>query len=166
MKRKDLVGHRFHRLQVTEFSHINSLRNCVWKCLCECGNIVLVAGGHLGSGHTRSCGCYRNEIRKETHRTHGLYNTRLHRIWSAMKARCSNPHTIRFNCYGAKGIAVCEAWNGDFKRFYDWAISHGYAENLTIDRINPDGNYEPSNCQWLTLSENNRKRFADRRSIS
>lgn len=85
---------------------------------------------------------------------HGLSKTRLYRIWAGMKARCNNPDHPSFKYYGAKNIRVCNEWENDFLLFRDWALSHGYEDNLTIDRIDPNGNYEPDNCQWLTLNEN------------
>lgn len=167
MRKKGIAGQRFGRLTVKSFSHTNSRRNAVWECECDCGNIAHVASGHLNSGHTKSCGCLRNDARIERCKTHGLYHTRLHRTWTSMKSRCNNPHNNRFYRYGARGISVCEAWSSNFKRFYDWAMSNGYADTLTIDRINPGGNYEPANCQWITSCENNSKRFSDKaKSIS
>jgi hypothetical protein len=84
---------------------------------------------------------------------HGMCNTRLYEIWNGMKQRCQNPNTISYKGYGGKGISVCEEWNNSFKAFYDWAISNGYRNDLTIDRIENDGNYEPANCRWATNKE-------------
>ena len=87
-----------------------------------------------------------------------MSGTRLYSIWSGLKGRCNNPNDPRYDRYGGRGISVCEEWNTSFQSFYDWAISNGYSEDLTIDRIDNDGNYEPTNCKWSTSKEqcNNR----------
>lgn len=87
---------------------------------------------------------------------HGKKNTRLYRIWLQMKNRCFNIRTNRYKDYGGRGITVCDEWKNDFTKFYDWSILNGYQENLTIDRIDNDGNYEPSNCRWVTVKIQNR----------
>lgn len=84
---------------------------------------------------------------------HGLRNTRLYTIWTNMKQRCANPNASGYEFYGARGISVCDEWKSDFLSFYNWAISNGYSDELTIDRINPKGNYEPCNCRWYTIQE-------------
>lgn len=91
--------------------------------------------------------------------THGLSKTRLYRIFKKMKDRCYLPSTDSYKYYGARGIKICDEWLSDFTKFYNWALENGYADDLTIDRKNVDGNYEPSNCKWATPKEqgNNRR---------
>ena len=142
----DLTGQTFGRLTVIRYAGIAKNRKALWECECSCGNRIVVQGTNLRNGNTSSCGCLHKE-RFNGHK-HGLKHTRLYSIWCAMKARCSNPHTKSYRNYGGRGIAVCEEWNNDFMCFYNWAMSNGYEENLSIDRINVNGNYEPSNCRW------------------
>ena len=91
-------------------------------------------------------------------RTHGMSHQRLHNIWLGMRQRCSKPNCSGWHKYGAKGIRVCEEWDRSFEAFRDWAYSHGYEDTLTIDRLDPHGNYEPGNCRWVTqkVQQNNR----------
>lgn len=159
---KDMTGMKFGRLTVIDFHGMNNRKSAVWKCVCLCGNETIVDGSSLRLGRTRSCGCLNDEKRRET-RADGkrpnrmkyeYKNERLYRIWKAMKSRCynkNNPSYLKW--YGARGICICDEWKDDFEKFQEWALSNGYADNLSIDRINPDGNYEPSNCRWATASE-------------
>lgn len=87
---------------------------------------------------------------------HGLTKTRLYRIWADMKKRCSSTHYAHYDRYGGRGISVCDEWENDFTAFYKWSIENGYGDSLSIDRINVDGNYEPSNCRWVTSKEQHR----------
>lgn len=144
----DLTGRRYGRLVVIKRGPNDSMGRTVWECLCDCGNQKAIRATSLAQGLTKSCGCLR----------HGLRGTRLYTIWADMKQRCGNPNNNRFRIYGARGISVCEEWARDFKSFYDWAMSHGYRNDLSIDRIDSDGNYEPLNCRWATASEQNSNR--------
>ncbi len=92
------------------------------------------------------------------HEMHGKRKTRLYSIWANIKTRCYNVKDPHFSRWGGKGVVMCEEWKNSFQAFYDWAISNGYSDNLTIDRINNNGNYEPSNCRWATIEEQNRNK--------
>ena len=156
---EDLTGRRFGRLTVIEFAGKTKDRKTTWNCLCDCGNEKIIIGKNLKNGNTKSCGCLHAE--KFKHKTHGKRNTRLYRIWRNMLNRCELSSSSEYHRYGGRGITVCEEWH-DFKIFYDWAISHGYADDLTIDRKNVNGNYEPSNCRWATQKEQVRNTRANR----
>lgn len=157
MKRNNLVGQKFGRLTVISFHGMEN-RNSTWLCKCSCGNEIVVYGCHLKSGLTKSCGCYNSECIGGRRRTHGLTGTRLFNIWKGMKTRCFNPNSQAYKNYGGRGITICDEWKSDFQHFHDWAILHGYSDSLTIDRINNDGNYEPSNCRWATRKQQNSNR--------
>ena len=89
---------------------------------------------------------------------HALKKTRLYGIWLQIKNRCFNSNTGRYKDYGGRGITMCDEWKDNFQTFYDWSMSHGYSDDLTIDRIDNNGNYEPSNCRWVTVKEQNRNK--------
>lgn len=155
---KDLTGQHFGRLTALESlppHGKNSSR--LWLCECECGEIAIVRGTDLTNGHTMSCGCYR-KMKKAV----PMSELRLHRIWSNMKQRCANPNKRDFKYYGARGISVCEEWRQDFWNFYHWAMLNGYKDGLTIERVDYDGNYEPSNCKWIKATEQQRNMRTNR----
>jgi hypothetical protein len=143
---KDLNGQRFGRLLVIERSETINKRTR-WKCQCDCGNQKIVEAGNLKNGNISSCGCLRRETTIKRKTIHGGKGTRLYHIWNHMRQRCVNPNNRQFIDYGGRGIAICSEWN-EFENFRNWAINNGYEDNLTIDRKNNDGNYEPNNCRW------------------
>ena len=160
----DLTGQRFGRLLVVEKSK-SKYGYVTWLCKCDCGNEKVVSGDMLRKGKTNSCGCLRKEETSKRRRQHGKKGTRLYFIWVAMKARCNNPNNKRYSSYGGRGIKVCDEWQDNFQAFNNWAIKSGYDENAkfgqcTLDRINVNGNYEPSNCRWATMAEQNKNKRA------
>ena len=154
----NLIGKRFGRLTVIAFDRIQN-HKAYWKCVCDCGLTVVAHGNNLRRGNTKSCGCLRRETaasRGRANAVHGeshAHRTRLYTIWCGMKQRCENPNRLAYGLYGGKGVKVCEEWR-DYAAFKEWAEANGYADNLCIDRIDPKGDYEPTNCRWITASEN------------
>ena len=165
---RNLTGQRFGRLLVIKDSkeRVSSQRHIRWLCHCDCGNFAIVSSPNLMRGKTKSCGCFKKEMLKNfpIGFKHGdtCPETRLHRIWSNMKARCYNPNHKSYHSYGMKKIRVCPEWKDSYLVFKTWALTNRYANHLTIDRIDNEGNYEPSNCQWLTRVENTKKGWEER----
>lgn len=158
MKYKDISGQKFGRLTALYKLRNYHKHGSYWLCACECGNFKEVYLGSLTSGATTSCGCYHKEISKNVNLKHGKRHTRLYKIWKGIKQRCYNSNNTYYRNYGGRGIIICDEWLRNFINFYDWAILNGYNDNLTIDRINNDGNYEPNNCRWATAKQQARNR--------
>ena len=158
----DLTGEKFGHLTVvkrTEDKVLSSgVKKAQWLCQCDCGKQKSIIGESIRNGTTKSCGCHRGDSLVLYSTKHGKRYERIYDIFCGIKKRCYNENCINFKNYGGRGIEICDEWLNDFQRFYDWSIEHGYNDTLTIDRIDNDGNYEPSNCQWITKSENTRKR--------
>lgn len=152
---KDLTGQRFGKLYVIEYVGIKN-HKAIFKCKCDCGNETIAQGTLLSLGKTRSCGCLAANNINQT--KHGKRRTKLYGVWCTMKSRCNNPNAVHYQNYGGRGIKVCDEWRLDFQSFYDWAYANGYREGLSIDRINVNGDYEPSNCRFVTMKVQNNNR--------
>ena len=150
---KDLTGQKFNNLTVLSFAH-RKKEKYFWLCKCDCGNETIVESYRLRKGLTKSCGC----LRIKANTKHGVWNSKIYRIYFGMLARCYKPRDKYYKYYGQKGIKVCEEWKNNFKNFYEWALKNGYKEGLSIDRIDSDKNYEPLNCRWVTLKEQGRNK--------
>jgi hypothetical protein len=145
VKRIFKENEKFNKLRfVKDLENKNNSRIALWRC--DCGNELSARVSDVLAGTTRSCGCLRNK--------HGLRKHPLYQRWLAMKQRCDNKNAGHWDCYGGRGIKVCDEWSNDFKSFYDWSIRNGYKKYLQLDRINNDGNYEPENCQYITDIQN------------
>ena len=158
----DLTGKRFGRLEVVEKTE--KIRgNTTWLCKCDCGNYKPVIYWNLVSGITKSCGCLQQELRMQGRKNikHGGYGTRLYRIYRGMWERCYNKNVSQYPRYGGRGIHICEEWLGEkgFENFREWASTHGYQDDLSIDRIENEKNYSPDNCRWVSnkTQQNNRR---------
>lgn len=164
-KRKNLVGRRFGRLIVSVLSHVKHPGTVYWKCSCDCGKESVASTWDLCLGHTKSCGCLRHESRNKTH---GMGDSTEYRIWCGMKSRCFNKRDVAFAHYGGRGISVCPRWRSSFEAFLaDMGMRP--SPNLSLDRIDNGGNYEPENCRWATrkqqLQNTRRSTFATYRGI-
>lgn len=167
-KKKPIIpGKKFTRLTVTG-NNYHSNGNIHNECVCDCGKTLFVITRSLNDGNVKSCGCLKIEsvtkIHRDQFKTHGLTMdengkvSRIHYIWDNMKQRCYNENCGAYQDYGGRGISICDQWRNDFKSFHDWAKENGYAESLTIERKDVNGNYEPENCTWILKSEQPKNR--------
>lgn len=150
----DLTGQRFGHLVVIS-RESKYRRNSTWRCLCDCGKETVVRGDVLSRGTTKSCGCGKGI-------KHGYFHEPWYQSYKGMMERCYLASNGNYKQYGGKGVTVCEEWH-DINKFAEWVETSDYSPGFTIDRIDPLGNYEPNNCQWLTRSDNSKKAFEDRK---
>lgn len=172
----DRTGQRFGKLTVIELVEKGTGIKTKWRCRCDCGNEIVTTSSHLVTGTTKSCGCIRVDKLVGMTTKHGNAprggKTRLYKVWETMNERCSNPAFTGHKYYHDKGVTVCDEWK-DFSRFKEWAYANGYddttpmySHQCTIDRIDPDGNYEPSNCRWVDAVMQNNNRSNKRGNIN
>lgn len=155
------VGDKFTRLtvmkQLDDYIDKSGRKDKRWLCLCECGNEKIVRGSYLSGKVTRSCGCLRSEKSSERLKNtvkHGFAGTRIYHTWRLMIDRCENTNNKSYKNYGGKGIKVCAEWK-NVENFVNWSKAHGYADNLTIDRIDSKKDYSPDNCRWVDRKTQN-----------
>lgn len=169
MPAKDIAGQRFGRLVAIERTTGEKIKYSYWKMRCDCGGSVIAMLHNLQAGGVASCGCLLRDVGLRNHK-HGdgkSGEVRLYRIWAGMKARCYTtiqPDKARY--YRERGITVCDEWRDDYPAFRAWALENGYAANLSIDRRDNDGNYEPGNCRWATAIEQRANRRDSKRNLA
>ena len=152
-QRIDMIGKKYGRLTILNLHHKDKNSRLFYLCRCDCGDEKIINGERIRKGKTKSCGCYNREITKSRSIKHNMRYTKIYNVWRNIKERCISNNKD----YGGRGIKVCDEWLNNFKAFYEWSIKNGYIEKIengkniiSLDRIDVNGNYEPSNCRWVT----------------
>jgi hypothetical protein len=152
---RDLTNIRFGKLIAIKPIKKSYDTKYYWECICDCGKTKVIMSSNLVRGISTTCGCGKIKIGEITTK-HGMTKTRIFKIWAGVRKRCTNPRCKSYNHYGGRGIKISDKWN-NFMDFYN-DMKEGYADNLSLDRINPNGNYEPGNCRWATQKTQSRNR--------
>lgn len=156
-KRMLMVGKKFNRLLVLEEVRHPTRRGRFFRCHCDCGSVVTVYGAHLRNGSTKGCGCAKSGVNK----THGMSGTSEYRAWENARSRCQNPNNKKYPAYGGRGIKFCSRWQNSFQNFID-DMGTKPSQSHTLERVDSDGDYDPSNCVWATYTQQNNNRSLNR----
>lgn len=167
MKKIDILGKKFNRLTPIEEVGRDNRGEILWRCKCDCGNVIVLASSRIRNGVNKSCGCFRREIGYTKNYTHGGTKVgkhdRLYGVYRDIIARTESPNAESYKYYGERGIKMCKEWRDDYAAFRKWALTNGYDDqaprcSCTIDRIDVNGNYEPDNCRWVGMDVQNRNK--------
>lgn len=164
-KVKDLTGQRFGRLTAVEVAGRDKWGNVKWRCACECGSETVAVSASLTNGNTASCGCLQREAAAAINRTHGMWRSRIYKVWETMKQRCGNPLNKKYGDYGARGITYDPSWEA-FENFLK-DMGESYKEQLSLDRVDNNKGYSKENCRWATRSvqQRNQRKRADSKNL-